>query len=42
MAMVIHGVLFDTRNDTVYGGVLLVIGVAVLALMLTPRPSDKS
>jgi heme A synthase len=42
MAMVIHGVLYDTRNDTVYGGVLLVIGVAVLALMLTPRPSDKS
>jgi hypothetical protein len=41
MAMVIHGVLFDTRNATVYGGVLLVIGVAVLALMLTPRPRDK-
>lgn len=42
MAMVIHGVLFDIRNATVYGGFMLVIGVAVLALMLTPRPSDKS
>lgn len=41
MAMVIHGVLFDTRNATLYGGVLLVLGVAVLALMLTPRPTDK-
>lgn len=42
MAMVIHGVPFDTRDATVYDGMLLVIGVAVLALMLTPRPSDKS
>ncbi|ASV99332.1 DUF2964 family protein [Paraburkholderia aromaticivorans] len=42
MGIVIRGVLYDTHNATVYGGVLLVLGVAVLAVMLTPRPTDKS
>lgn len=42
MGMFIHGVLFDYSNATLYGGVLLVLGVAVLALMLSPRASDKS
>ncbi|MFM0393440.1 DUF2964 family protein [Paraburkholderia phytofirmans] len=42
MATVIHGVLFDIRDSMLYGGISLVLGVAVLALMLTPRPTDSS
>jgi inner membrane protein involved in colicin E2 resistance len=42
MAVVIHGLLYDYSKAMLYGGVLLVLGVAVLALTLSPRPTDRS
>ncbi|MGF6757001.1 DUF2964 family protein [Paraburkholderia sp. GAS334] len=41
IAAAIHGLLFDQDSVTRNGVIVAGIGVACLALMLTPRPTDE-